>query len=93
MAKDTTNLNLTKLVKQSQALNTKMENVDKKLDMLIVIQLAKCGLNRVEVAKVLGVSEDTIERMVPFGKIKNPKRIKSENVTKAETKDISQADS
>jgi hypothetical protein len=70
MAKDTSNLKLTKLVNQSQILNSKMDDISKKLDILLVIQLAKCGMTRVEAAKVLGVSEDTIERMLPFGKIK-----------------------
>jgi DNA-binding NarL/FixJ family response regulator len=45
----------------------------RRLDMLLIIQLAKSGLTLKEISKALNVSEDTIERMLPFKKIK-PKR-------------------
>ncbi len=64
----TTKLN--KIITQSQNSNAKLEEVCKKLDILIVIELARSGLSLTEVAKVLDVSEDTIERMVPFRKLK-----------------------
>jgi transposase len=47
-----------------------LEEINNKLERLIAIILAKTGLSRKEVAKVLGVSEKTVERMVPFRKIK-----------------------
>jgi DNA-binding transcriptional regulator LsrR (DeoR family) len=53
----------------SKDLNEKLGEIAKKLDILIVIQLAKSGLTRKEVADVLGVSEKTIQRMLPFAKI------------------------
>jgi len=51
----------------------KLDEVLRKLDILAVVQLAKSGLTLKETAKVLGISEDTIERMLPFKKLK-PKR-------------------
>lgn len=53
--------------------NRKLDEILKKLDILIVVHLANSGLTRKEIADVLGVSEDTIERMLPFRKLK-PKR-------------------
>ncbi|MEM2293472.1 MAG: ECF-type sigma factor [Candidatus Aenigmatarchaeota archaeon] len=48
----------------------KIEEIIRKLDITVVILLAWAGLKRKEVAKVLGVSEKTIERMLPFQKLK-----------------------
>lgn len=49
--------------------NKKLNEIQKRLDVLVVVQLAKSGLTRKEVADVLGVSEKTIERMLPFAKL------------------------
>lgn len=50
----------------------KPDNVNKKLDLLIAIMLAKNGMTREEIAEILGVSYKTIERMFAgkFNKIK-----------------------
>jgi hypothetical protein len=69
--------------------NDKLEKINKKLDILIAIELAKSGLPRKEVAAVLDVSEKTIERMIPFEKLK-PKRIKTDN-GKVETNNTKEA--
>jgi predicted DNA-binding protein (UPF0251 family) len=61
---------LTKIVLQCQNINSKLNEVGKKLDTLIVIELAKAGLSLSEAAETMGVSEDTIERMIPFRKLK-----------------------
>jgi lambda repressor-like predicted transcriptional regulator len=53
--------------------NKRLDEILRKLDILAVIQLAKSGLTLKETSRVLGVSEDTIERMLPFKKLK-PKR-------------------
>lgn len=55
--------------------NKRLDEVLRKLDILIIVHLANSGLTRKEIAGVLGVSEDTIERMLPFRKLK-PKRHK-----------------
>jgi arsenate reductase-like glutaredoxin family protein len=49
----------------------KLNEILKRLDILTVILLAKSGLTRKEIADVLKVSEDTIERMLPFRKLKS----------------------
>lgn len=54
-------------------LNEKLRYITKRLDMILVILLAKSGLKRKEVADVLEVSEKTIERMLPFEKLKRRK--------------------
>jgi DNA-binding NarL/FixJ family response regulator len=46
------------------------EELTKKLDILIVIQLANAGLGKGEIASVIGTSEKTIQRMLPFNKVK-----------------------
>lgn len=50
----------------------KLDNIVKKLDLLIAIFLAKNGMNREEIAEILGMSYKTIERMFAgkFNKIK-----------------------
>lgn len=48
----------------------KPDDILKRLDILTVIMLARSGLTRKEVAEVLEVSEKTIERMLPFEKLK-----------------------
>ena len=50
--------------------NEKLDKLAKRLDIVIVILLAKSGLTRKEIADVLGISEKTIERMLPFEKLK-----------------------
>jgi DNA-binding NarL/FixJ family response regulator len=57
-------------------LGNKLRYITKRLDMITVILLAKSGLTRKEIAGVLGVSEKTIERMLPFEKIKQKRREK-----------------
>jgi DNA-binding CsgD family transcriptional regulator len=49
--------------------NKKLGEVLKKLDILVVVHLANSGLTRKEIADVLGVSEKTIERMLPFARL------------------------
>jgi DNA-binding XRE family transcriptional regulator len=63
----------TKTLKDKDS-NKKLGELNKKLDILIVILLAKYGLTRKETADVLGVSEKTIERMLPFEKLKQKRR-------------------
>jgi DNA-binding NarL/FixJ family response regulator len=53
----------------SERTSKKLDEVLKKLDILVVVQLANSGLTRKEIAEVLKVSEKTIERMLPFAKL------------------------
>jgi DNA-binding NarL/FixJ family response regulator len=55
--------------------NKKLDKLIRRLDILIVVQLVNSGLTLKEIAKTLDISEDTIERMIPFRKLK-PKRHK-----------------
>jgi DNA-binding NarL/FixJ family response regulator len=55
---------------QSKNINSNLEKITKKIDMLLIIELARSGLSLKETANVLQVSEDTIERMLPFKKLK-----------------------
>jgi len=54
--------------------NGKLDKIVKRLDIIIVVQLVKSGLTRKEIADVLRVSEKTIERMLPFEKLKQKRR-------------------
>ncbi len=51
--------------------NKRLDEISKKLDIILVTLLARSDLTRKEIADVLGVSEDTIERMLPFRKFKS----------------------
>lgn len=52
------------------SLRKKLDKIAERLDMIVVILLAKSGLKRKEIADILGISEKTIERMLPFREIK-----------------------
>jgi len=64
-------------MKQSRKTRSSSErersDILRRLDMLLIIQLAQSGLTLKDISKVLNTSEDTIERMLPFKKLK-PKR-------------------
>jgi DNA-binding NarL/FixJ family response regulator len=51
-------------------LSKKLGYIAKRLDTITVILLGKSGFGRKEIADILGVSEKTIERMLPFKKLK-----------------------
>jgi transposase len=52
-----------------EGFDEKIGKVIKRLDIIAVVLLAESGLSRKEIAEILGVSEKTIERMLPFGKL------------------------
>lgn len=54
----------------------KIDKIIRRLDLLAIILLAESGLTRKEIADVLGISEKTIERMLPFSKISKRSREK-----------------
>jgi transposase len=61
-----------------KASGEKLDKIVKRLDILTVILLARSGLPRKEIAEALGVSEKTIERLIPVSKIKRVKGKKIE---------------
>jgi transposase len=58
--------------------NERLDKIIKRLDIITVILLVKSGLTRKEIAEALGVSEKTIERLIPVSKIKGTKLKKTE---------------
>ena len=57
-----------------KSLGKKLDKIAKRLDMIVVILLAKSGLKRIEIAEILGISEKTIQRMLPFRQIKQSRK-------------------
>ena len=47
-----------------------LKEIRRRLDMLIVIELASCGLHLKEIANVLNVSDRTVRRIISIRKIK-----------------------
>jgi DNA-directed RNA polymerase specialized sigma subunit len=47
-----------------------LNEISKKLSIIIVALLARSELTEKEIADILKISEDTIERMVPFKKLR-----------------------
>jgi len=52
-----------------KSLGKRLDKIARRLDIIVVILLARSGLNRKEIADILGISEKTIQRMLPFGQI------------------------
>ena len=44
--------------------------LSKKLDVVIAIMLAQSGVDKKDVAKVIGISGRTLQDLIPFGQIK-----------------------
>ncbi|MEM5835324.1 MAG: helix-turn-helix domain-containing protein [Candidatus Aenigmatarchaeota archaeon] len=53
----------------SKEILEELKKLNKKLDVILVVQLAAIGLKLKEISKVIGVSERTIQRWVPFKKL------------------------
>lgn len=56
----------------------RLDRIIRRLDILTAIFLVRSGLSRKEIAEVLGVSEKTIQRLIPVSKIKRGKGKKTE---------------
>ena len=54
---------------KGKSMEKRLDKIAKRLDMIVVILLARSGLKRKEIADILGVSEKTVERMLPFREI------------------------
>ena len=59
---------------RDKSLGKRLDKIAKRLDMIVVILLARSGLNRKQIADILGISEKTIERMLPFREIKQSRK-------------------
>jgi len=51
-----------------------LDKIAKRLDMILVILLAKSDVNQSEIAKILGVSERTVRNWLPFRQIKQSRK-------------------
>jgi hypothetical protein len=65
--------------------NEKLEKIIKRLDIITVVLLAQSGMKRAEIAVALGVSEKTIERLIPISKIKGKRsEVEKPEISKVE---------
>jgi len=51
-----------------------LDKIAKRLDMILVILLAKSGVNQSEIAKIIGTTERTIRNWLPFRQIKQSRK-------------------
>lgn len=58
--------------------NERLDKIIKRLDIITVVLLVNSGFTRKEIAKALGVSEKTIERLISVSKIKRANLKKAE---------------
>lgn len=56
--------------KTDSGIGKKLDKIGKRLDMIIIILLARSGLSQKEIADIIGISERTIRNMLPFRQIK-----------------------
>lgn len=59
---------------KDESLVERLDNIAKKLDILIAILLAKSGVTQKEIASILGISDRTIRNWLPFFKEIKQKR-------------------
>ena len=59
---------------KDESLGNKLDNIAKKLDMILVILLAKSGVKQKEIADILGKNERTIRRWLPFREIQKSRK-------------------
>ena len=57
-----------------KSLGKKLDKIAKRLDMIIVILLARSGLKLSEIADILEISERTIQKWLPFRQIKQSRK-------------------
>jgi len=55
---------------REKSLGKRLDKIAKRLDMIIVILLARSGLKLSEIAGILEISERTIQNWLPFRQIK-----------------------
>jgi DNA-directed RNA polymerase specialized sigma24 family protein len=57
----------------------KLEEINKKLTMLLIIEARKMGLTSEEIGRMLGVAGSTVRTIVPLSKFKGVKNDEKEN--------------
>ncbi|MCJ7632943.1 hypothetical protein MUP77_11200 [Candidatus Bathyarchaeota archaeon] len=61
-----------------KALAERLDKITRQLDIITVVLLANSGLMRKDIAEAMGVSEKTIERLIPVSKIRGRRGKKPE---------------
>ncbi len=51
----------------------KLEEIDKKLTILLILQLAQVGLTSKDIGKILNIDDSTVRHILPLSKIKGVK--------------------
>jgi len=59
---------------KDKSLGNKLDNIAKKLDMILVILLAKSGVKQKEIADNLGISDRTIRKWLPFRELQKSRK-------------------
>jgi DNA-binding CsgD family transcriptional regulator len=57
----------------------RLEEINKKLTILLIIEAGKMGLTSEEIGKMLGVAGSTVRALVPLSKFKGAKNDEKEN--------------
>jgi len=61
-----------------------LDRIAKRLDMILVVLLAKSGVNQSEIARIIGTTERTIRNWLPFRQIQQSGKKMKEKKTPAE---------
>ena len=57
----------------------KLDLLLKKIDILLIVELTKSGLNKKQVAKVLKISDNTIDKILPYSELKKNLKLNNKN--------------
>lgn len=57
----------------NQGIEKRLDNISKKIDLLIVVMLINSGMKLADIAQTLGVSVRTIQNWLPVAKLKYAK--------------------
>jgi transcriptional antiterminator len=76
----------------NQNIERKLDSIDKKLELLIVIMLINAGMKLPDIAQTLGVSVRTIQNRLPVAKLKYAKGKRGQPETEENTETTSNAE-
>jgi DNA-binding NarL/FixJ family response regulator len=63
----------------------KLDLLLKKIDILLIVELTKSGLNKKQVAKVLKISDKTIDKILPYSELKKNLKLNSNDNARQNT--------